>query len=106
MKKIISKMLSLIIASAILIAPVIAAAPVSTALASGTNLVVNGNFSAGMSPWWSYGTGVTFDTSGGDLAVTVPSGLSNPWDAGFGQDGIALVNGTEYQLQFTASAVP
>ncbi|HLF25882.1 MAG TPA: carbohydrate binding domain-containing protein, partial [Anaerolineae bacterium] len=70
--------------------------------AGGVNLIVNGDFSAGMTAWWSYG--VTTDASSGDLQVTMPGGLVNPYDAGVGQDNIAVLNGTEYRLKFDASA--
>ncbi|MEV4656173.1 glycoside hydrolase family 9 protein [Micromonospora sp. NPDC049301] len=65
----------------------------------------NGDFSAGVSPWFSYGTGALAVTDG-QLCTTVPGGLANPWDAGIGQDGVPLVAGAEYTLGFTVSATP
>ncbi|MEU4780548.1 glycoside hydrolase family 9 protein [Micromonospora sp. NPDC023633] len=65
----------------------------------------NGDFSAGVSPWFSYGTGALVVTDG-RLCTTVPGGLANPWDAGIGQDGVPLVAGAEYTLGFDVSATP
>ncbi|MGW3602180.1 glycoside hydrolase family 9 protein [Micromonospora sp. NPDC005161] len=65
----------------------------------------NGDFSAGVSPWFSYGTGALAVTDG-RLCTTVPGGLANPWDAGIGQDGVPLIAGAEYTLGFTVSATP
>ncbi|NJP32537.1 glycoside hydrolase family 9 protein [Micromonospora thermarum] len=65
----------------------------------------NGDFSAGVSPWFSYGTG-TLGVTDGRLCTTVPGGLANPWDAGIGQDGVPLVAGAEYTLGFDVSATP
>ncbi|MFV2113084.1 glycoside hydrolase family 9 protein [Micromonospora sp. LOL_025] len=65
----------------------------------------NGDFSAGVSPWFSYGTG-PLGVTDGRLCTTVPGGLANPWDAGIGQDGVPLVAGAEYTLGFDISATP
>ncbi|SCG17350.1 Carbohydrate binding domain-containing protein [Micromonospora echinofusca] len=65
----------------------------------------NGDFSAGVSPWFSYGTG-PLGVTDGRLCATVPGGLANPWDAGIGQDGVPLVAGAEYTLGFDVSATP
>ncbi|MFI5487012.1 glycoside hydrolase family 9 protein [Micromonospora echinaurantiaca] len=65
----------------------------------------NGDFSAGVSPWFSYGTGPLAVTDG-RLCATVPGGLANPWDAGIGQDGVPLLAGSEYTLGFDVSATP
>ncbi|MER7460810.1 glycoside hydrolase family 9 protein [Micromonospora sp. NPDC126480] len=65
----------------------------------------NGDFSAGVSPWFSYGTG-PLGVTDGRLCTTVPAGLANPWDAGIGQDGVPLVAGAEYALAFDVSATP
>ncbi|RLK22409.1 non-processive endocellulase [Micromonospora sp. M71_S20] len=65
----------------------------------------NGDFSAGVSPWFSYGTG-PLGVTDGRLCTTVPGGLANPWDAGIGQDGVPLVAGAEYTLGFDVSATP
>nr|WP_244298816.1 cellulase N-terminal Ig-like domain-containing protein [Micromonospora cremea] len=65
----------------------------------------NGDFSAGVSPWFSYGTGA-LEVTDGRLCTTVPGGLANPWDAGIGQDGVPLVAGAQYTLGFAVSATP
>ncbi|MER7420067.1 glycoside hydrolase family 9 protein [Micromonospora peucetia] len=65
----------------------------------------NGDFNAGVSPWFSYGTG-PLGVTDGRLCTTVPGGLANPWDAGIGQDGVPLVAGAEYTLGFDVSATP
>ncbi|WP_442933776.1 glycoside hydrolase family 9 protein [Micromonospora sp. CPCC 205556] len=65
----------------------------------------NGDFSEGVSPWFSYGTGA-LDAADGRLCTTVPGGLANPWDAGIGQDGVRLTAGAEYRLGFDVSATP
>ncbi|MFU8851441.1 glycoside hydrolase family 9 protein [Micromonospora sp. SL1-18] len=63
----------------------------------------NGDFSAGTSPWFSYGTG-DLGVTDGRLCTTVPGGLANPWDAGIGQDAVPLIAGAEYELSFDVSA--
>ncbi|MFE9193383.1 glycoside hydrolase family 9 protein [Micromonospora sp. NPDC007208] len=65
----------------------------------------NGDFSAGVSPWFSFGTGALAVTDG-RLCTTVAGGLANPWDAGIGQDGVPLIAGAEYTLGFSVSATP
>ncbi|WP_410814055.1 glycoside hydrolase family 9 protein [Micromonospora sp. 067-2] len=67
--------------------------------------IENGDFSAGVSPWFSYGTGPLTATDG-RLCTTVPGGLANLWDAGIGQDGVPLTAGAEYTLGFAVSATP
>ncbi|MFG1675928.1 glycoside hydrolase family 9 protein [Micromonospora sp. NPDC049282] len=65
----------------------------------------NGDFSAGVSPWFSYGTGELAVTDG-RLCTTVAAGTANPWDAGIGQDAVPLISGAEYELSFDVSATP
>ncbi|TDB71352.1 glycoside hydrolase family 9 protein [Micromonospora sp. KC723] len=67
--------------------------------------ISNGDFSEGLSPWFTYGTG-TPTVSDGRLCTTVPGGLANPWDAGIGHDGVKLNAGAEYRLGFDISADP
>ena len=67
--------------------------------------ITNGDFSAGVSPWFSYGTG-PLGVTDGQLCTTVPGGLANPWDAGIGQDGVPLIAGAEYTLGFDVTATP
>src|SRR5690606_37650128 len=51
--------------------------------------------------WTVYGdAGV--DTSGGELCVTVPPS-ANPWDTGIVLNGVAITEGTIYELGFAAS---
>jgi len=42
--------------------------------------------------------------SGGSLCVDVPGGLTNPWDAIVGLNGVAIEEGTTYSLSFDARA--
>ena len=65
----------------------------------------NGDFSAGVSPWFSYGTG-DLAVVDGRLCTTVAAGTANPWDAGIGQDAVPLTQGAEYELSFDVSATP
>ncbi|WFE39551.1 glycoside hydrolase family 9 protein [Micromonospora sp. WMMD998] len=65
----------------------------------------NGDFSAGVSPWFSYSTGELAVTDG-QLCTTVAAGTANPWDAGIGQDAVPLIQGAEYELSFDVSATP
>jgi endoglucanase len=65
----------------------------------------NGDFSAGVAPWFSYGTG-PLGVTDGQLCTTVAGGLANPWDAGVGQDAVPLIAGAEYRLGFDVSADP
>jgi endoglucanase len=65
----------------------------------------NGDFSAGVAPWFSYGTGPLAVTDG-RLCATVAAGTANPWDAGIGQDAVPLKAGAEYELSFDVSATP
>lgn len=65
----------------------------------------NGDFSAGTSPWFSYGTG-DLTNPDGRLCTTVAAGTANPWDAGIGQEGVPLIAGASYTLAFDATATP
>jgi endoglucanase len=67
--------------------------------------VENGGFEEGTSGWFTYGT-TTAGVENGQLCADVPGGLANPWDAGIGQNGVALVQGAEYSFSFRASADP
>ncbi|WBB81536.1 glycoside hydrolase family 9 protein [Micromonospora sp. WMMD882] len=67
--------------------------------------IKNGDFSAGTSPWFSYGTG-DLTNPDGQLCTTVAAGTANSWDAGIGQDGVPLIAGASYTLTFDASATP
>jgi endoglucanase len=72
---------------------------------TGVEQLENGDFADGTSGWYSYGTTAT-GVDDGRLCATVPSGLPNPWDAGIGQNGVALKAGSSYTLSFDATATP
>nr|MDT0656631.1 glycoside hydrolase family 9 protein [Micromonospora sp. DSM 115978] len=71
----------------------------------GAEQLDNGDFSEGMTAWYSYGTGQP-TTDDGRLCAAVPAGMVNPWDGGVGQNGVTLIAGEEYALSFEASADP
>ena len=71
----------------------------------GPDQLQNGDFSDGMTGWFSYGTTDT-GVADGRLCATVPGGLENPWDAGVGQNDITLIEGESYTLSFSASGDP
>ncbi|MDI6102803.1 glycoside hydrolase family 9 protein [Actinoplanes sp. NEAU-A12] len=77
----------------------------SAAPPGGPEQIENGDFAEGTSGWYSYGTTST-GADDGRLCSTVPGGLANPWDAGIGQNGVALVAGSTYTFAFDASATP
>ncbi len=69
-------------------------------------LLHNGSFDEGVSPWWSYGTD-SLGVVSGALCADMPGGTENPWDAGIGQNGVPFFAGAAYTLTFTAwSDVP
>jgi endoglucanase len=72
---------------------------------NGPERVQNGTFDDGTNGWFSYETETPSVTSG-KLCAVVPTGLSNIWDAGIGQSGIVLTEGSDYTLSFDASASP
>nr|WP_306207240.1 glycoside hydrolase family 9 protein [Actinoplanes sp. RD1] len=67
-------------------------------------LLVNGGFDGGTSPWW-YSSG-TIEARAGQACVTVPGGTANKWDVSLGQSGLALVAGENYRFSFRASSSP
>ncbi|MER5996950.1 glycoside hydrolase family 6 protein [Nonomuraea angiospora] len=76
---------------------------VATPATAATELVVNGTFSSGTTPWWnSANTSMAVDT--GRLRVNVTGGTANPWDAMVAQNNIALTSGKSYTLSFDATA--
>ncbi|GAA0569578.1 hypothetical protein GCM10010172_62400 [Paractinoplanes ferrugineus] len=72
---------------------------------AGPEQLENGDFADGTSGWYSYGTTAT-GADDGRLCATVPAGLANPWDAGIGQNNVALKAGSSYKLSFDATATP
>jgi endoglucanase len=72
---------------------------------AGAEQLKNGDFADGTAGWYSYGTTDT-GVDDGQLCATVPSGLVNPWDAGIGQNNVALKAGASYKLSFDATATP
>ncbi len=67
----------------------------------GPEQIDNGGFDEGMLAWYAYGT-TSGGVTDGALCATVPGGLANPWDAGVGQNDVALVAGAQYTLSFRA----
>lgn len=70
-------------------------------------LLVNNDFSSGMSGWASEGSGFTA-TAGSDqwgnfVQVKISNGGTNPWDVKLQQGGITLEPGYEYTLEWGAS---
>ncbi|GIF02758.1 glycoside hydrolase family 9 protein [Actinoplanes siamensis] len=72
---------------------------------AGPEQLENGDFADGTAGWYSYGTTAT-GVDDGQLCATVPAGLPNPWDAGIGQNNVALKAGSSYTLSFDATATP
>jgi endoglucanase len=72
---------------------------------NGPQQVRNGTFDDGTTGWYSYGTS-SMDVTDGRLCSVVPTGLTNLWDAGVGQNDITLVEGANYVFSFEASASP
>ncbi len=71
----------------------------------GPEQVENGDFGDGTAGWYSYGT-TSSGIVNGEFCSAVPAGLANPWDAGIGQNDIALLAGHEYVFSLDASADP
>jgi len=71
------------------------------------NLVQNGDFFDGKDAWeltsLSNAT-AEVQVEDGFVSIDIVSGGTNPWDLHFGQSGLAVENGTEYQVSFDASA--
>jgi endoglucanase len=68
-----------------------------------TNLITNGDFASGTDGWWSTAN-LTGAVADGEWCLDVPGGTLNAWDAIIGQNGLPLVAGESYELQFTARA--
>jgi endoglucanase len=76
----------------------------TSAHAQETELIDNGTFDAGTSPWWVTDN-ATLEAVDGQLCVDVPGGNTNPWDVSIGYD-LPLEEGALYNLSFSASASP
>ncbi|MFZ4620076.1 MAG: aryl-sulfate sulfotransferase [Bacteroidota bacterium] len=74
----------------------------------GDNIVVNGNFLDGMSQWnflvTSPAAAVPFLTVDGELLVQISAGGTQTFHVQITQEGIPLVNGQKYRLEFDAYA--
>jgi endoglucanase len=80
------------------------ASAATPARAEGAEQIINGTFDSGsMAPWWSTGN-VPAGVVAGELCAEVPGNQANPWDAIVGQNDIALIDGEDYRLSFTARA--
>ncbi|HYF61972.1 MAG TPA: glycoside hydrolase family 9 protein, partial [Herpetosiphonaceae bacterium] len=77
--------------------------PARSAALPPSNLLINGDFSAGFAPWWSTAT-VAPDASSGELAAAITNGGANPWDAIVGQNNIALQQGQVYTIELDLRA--
>ncbi len=67
------------------------------------NLLQNGDFSAGLAPWWATSS-VAADAASGALVATINNAGSNPWDAIVGQNGVNLQAGQTYTVTFRIRA--
>ncbi|RRS00771.1 glycoside hydrolase family 9 protein [Glycomyces terrestris] len=80
-----------------------AAAPAAMAQEEPTDLITNGDFANGTTGWWTTAN-LAGAVDAGEWCLDVPGGTANAWDAIVGQDGLPLVTGESYELQFTARA--
>jgi endoglucanase len=78
-------------------------APATAAQLPPGNLLQNGDFSAGLAPWWATAT-VAPDASSGELAAVITNGGANPWDAIVGQNNISLQQGHVYTIELDLRA--
>ena len=77
--------------------------PVAPPPAEVGELLLNGDFSDGLGPWWTTDS-VNPDTSSGELQATIINGGSNVWDVIIGQHNIPVYAGSAYTLTLTARA--
>ncbi|GAA1173468.1 endoglucanase [Kitasatospora gansuensis] len=90
---------------AALLAAGLTALPAVPAAAAESEQLKNGTFDSTTDPWW-VSANVTAGLSGGRLCANVPGGTTNAWDAGIGQNDIALVKGESYRFSFYADTAP
>jgi endoglucanase len=69
-------------------------------VATAEKLIKNGDFKAGLSPWWTSGTASPAFT----VAAKITSGGANPWDAILGHHNVPIVSGQQYTVSFDAYA--
>jgi len=76
-------------------------------LEPGQNMVINGDFSAGLDQWW-FGpeeTGAApIVTAGGECHIEITNGGNKIYDVFLVQDGMPLVKGKDYRFEFDAYA--
>jgi endoglucanase len=105
-------LLALVVAAstATVAVPVAAAPPAPVAAAAATpeptgpELISNGTFDSGHSPWFATAN-ITIDaTTPGKFCAVVPAGTTKPSAAIVGYNNVPLVKGERYRLVFTASA--
>jgi endoglucanase len=75
------------------------------ALSSGNELLPHTSFAESLGPWGLYG-GSDPVFADGSVCTSLPGGQTNPWDAGLSFNGVAIEEGQNYVLSFTASATP
>ncbi|MFE5793135.1 glycoside hydrolase family 9 protein [Streptomyces sp. NPDC056503] len=87
-----------------LLAAGLTAVPAAPAGADEVERIVNGAFDDGAASWWT--SGVTAGPADGGLCADVPGGTVNRWDAGVGQNDLALSAGETYRIAFRATGTP
>ncbi|MFC7481450.1 glycoside hydrolase family 9 protein [Luedemannella flava] len=70
---------------------------------TGAEQLTNGGFDEGATPWW-WTASAPSEVVDGQLCATIADATVNPWDAIIGQNGVKIVEGTTYQLSFSAKA--
>jgi endoglucanase len=73
------------------------------ASADGPELVPNGTFDTGHSPWWAT-SNITLTSTGGKLCAAVPGGTAAGQNAIVGLSNMPLKAGDRFRLTFTATA--
>ncbi len=99
MKTLVSKFLSFFVVAMLVIAP-IASLPVTPALADGTELISNGDFSAAGTGWNPYG-GANINYTGDMFSIDIAPGIP-AYNAAINRSDIALESGVTYTLKFDA----